>query len=59
MKKYFEKQIQSKTALRKGECEAFINAYRSDFNGVGWVRVKTFIFNEGRNNSNYQKIQNM
>lgn len=51
MKKYFKNQIISKKALRKGECEAFINAYRSDFEGVGWVRIKTFIFNESRNNS--------
>lgn len=51
MKKYFKNQIKSKKALRKGECEAFINAYKSVFDGVEWVRIKTFIYNEGRNNS--------
>lgn len=49
MRKYFKKQIASKKALRKGECETFIDAYKSDCDGVGWVRVKTFIFNEARN----------
>lgn len=49
MRKYFNKQIKSKKALRKTECEIFINAYKIDFDGVGWVRVKTFVFNESRN----------
>nr|CAI5869151.1 unnamed protein product [Callosobruchus analis] len=49
MTRHFANHIISKKAARKAECEAFINGYKADFEGVGWVRVKTFVFNEGRN----------
>lgn len=52
MKKYFKNAIETKRALRKAECETFIDAYKRDFDGVSWVRVKSFIFNEGRCKSN-------
>ncbi|VEN48702.1 unnamed protein product, partial [Callosobruchus maculatus] len=48
MKRRFSSNIKSKKVLRKEECEEFINAYKNDFEGVGWVRVKTYIYNEGR-----------
>nr|CAH7730174.1 unnamed protein product [Callosobruchus chinensis] len=49
MVRHFASHIRTKKAARKAECEAFINGYKADFEGVGWVRVKTFVFNEGRN----------
>lgn len=46
MKQYFKENIKSRTALKKRECEVFLKKYLADFVGVGWIRVKTFIFNE-------------
>lgn len=37
-----------KKSIEKNECEDFIEKYKKQFEGVGWVRVKTFIFNECR-----------
>lgn len=48
MKTYFKSQITEKQALRKHECEEFIKVNKTDFKGVGWVKVKTFVFNEYR-----------
>lgn len=45
MLKYFKKNIENKTALKKNECEEFLETYKKQFENVGWVRVKTFIFN--------------
>lgn len=46
MRKHFHKQIKDKKALKKLECEAFLKKYPKEFQGVGWIRVKTFIYNE-------------
>lgn len=48
MTKYFKTEIKQNKALRKDQCEKFIEKYKDDFAYVGWVRVKTFIFNESR-----------
>lgn len=54
MKTYFREQIISKKALRKKECEDFVDSHRNDFDAVPWGRIKTFIFNEGRKNDSDQ-----
>lgn len=46
MRKNFRTSIQSKRALRKQECVEFLNKYQTNFVGVEWLRVKTFIYNE-------------
>lgn len=46
MREYFKKEINLKKALRKHKCETFLNKFKSKFEGVGWLRIKTFIFNE-------------
>jgi hypothetical protein len=49
MENYFKKAINSKAALKKQECEEFLK-YPDKFQGVTWLRVKTYIFNYCRNN---------
>lgn len=48
MRKYFASQIKNKKALRKEECELFLEKFSKDFSNMGWLKVKTFIFNEYR-----------
>ncbi|CAH0549886.1 unnamed protein product [Brassicogethes aeneus] len=48
MQVYFKQQIKKKNALRKNECEEFLNKYKNKFKDVSWVRVKTFLFNACR-----------
>lgn len=46
MRKYFKTFLKTKTALRKQQCQEFLNKFPDNFVDVGWLRVKTFIFNE-------------
>lgn len=48
MLSYFKNDIKNKKALKKHQCEAFLDKFKGDFKGVGWVKVKTFIFNAYR-----------
>lgn len=45
MLSYFKNHVKDKKALKKHECEKFLEKFEKDFEGVNWVRVKTFIFN--------------
>lgn len=48
MRKSFKMFIKNKKALRKQECLDFLTKHRSNFEGVDWLRVKTFIYNESK-----------
>lgn len=45
---YFQQNLKNKKALKKKECEEFLSKHKTEFDGVEWLRVKTFIFNEYR-----------
>lgn len=47
LRTFFNKQISTKKDAKKGECEAFITKHPS-IAGIGWLKVKTFVFNEYR-----------
>lgn len=46
MRKHFKVAIKTRKALRKHQCEEFLTKHQKNFADVGWLRIKTFIFNE-------------
>lgn len=47
LRNYFKENIMRKKAPRKEECEAFVNKHET-FAKIGWLKIKTFVFNEYR-----------
>lgn len=48
MLKYFKHFIKKKKAPKKHEVEEFKLKY-GVFQNIGWIRIKTFVYNEYRN----------
>lgn len=49
MKEYFKNNLFNKKVIRKKDCEEFVSKNRQLFEGIGWVKIKTFIYNESKN----------
>ncbi|KAL1490034.1 hypothetical protein ABEB36_013945 [Hypothenemus hampei] len=50
VKRYFRENIKNKITPRKTECEDFLKQYGNQFLNKDWVRIKTFVYNQFRNN---------
>nr|CAI5834730.1 unnamed protein product [Callosobruchus analis] len=46
MRQHFKVNINKKKALRKQDCQTFLEKFSTEFHNVNWTRVKTFIYNE-------------
>lgn len=48
MLNHFADNIKKKKCVRKDDCDKFLQKFANQFEGVSWMRVKTFVFNEYR-----------